>query len=404
MDYESLDLLGAPFQIVDTYVYYEGPKAFAMRSMTMPDLYYVVTTVDERDNGDLVALAAAVDGERYRAIRSGLVTFREAFTEAHSRALSVVTWHWSDEEIDARSSIDSISASDLTDSWLPIVGRRLQLQTDTIQAFDPQELLGMSDAQNRTIFAVEIAAAGVTRTELPLRVSGEVQVFLGGGIEGTLKQIARKAKSTIAREIMPLAIGNRAASYVFLMAIDSASMLEPVEFTGEALGRWDDLIGAMGSTETDRFLELLKAFPPPVRNNFRRLLKVLTSIDSGVSMSSVLAFTQTLRVSTASASQVRTAVAAIEGAKPKVRYVTIQRGILTGHVLHTRAFVLIDLADAFTYRGHMESDASIQANGFPVGDASYVTGVIRVETAFASEDEATGTNYFLESIERIEQS
>lgn len=403
MDYETLDLLGSPFRIVDTYVYYDGPKAFALQSTTMPDLYYVVTTVDEEDDGNIVALAVAVSGERFRAIRSGLVTFREAFSEARSQSLNTITWHWNDDD-EPEARIAPIEARFLTDSWLPTVGQRLQLQTDTIQAFEPSELVALSDAQNRTIFALEIGAAGVTRTEIPLRLSGELQLYFGGGVEGTLKQIARKAKSKAARDITPLAIGNRAASYVFLMAIDSASMLEPTELTGAALERWGELIGAMGATQLDQFLNLLRGLPSPVRNNFRKLLKALTSIDSGVSLSSVLAFTQQLRVSTASASQVRAAVAAIDGAKPKVRHVTVQRGLLTGHVLHTRAFVLIDLADGFTYRGHMDSEASTQANGFPVGDASYVAGVVRVETAFAAEDEATGTNYFLETIDRVDES
>lgn len=403
MDFESLDLPGAPFRIAETYVYYEGPKTLALRSISMPDLYYFVMTVDEEDDGTIVALAAAASGDRFRAVRSGLVTFRQAFTEASHRALHMILWRWPDEADRPRIQVDEIHPSQIDDRWLPTVGARLELPTETAKAFDPFELLTLSQAQNRSVFALEVDPANTLRTELPVRASGELQLFLGGGIEGTMAKRWQRSRQKTSRQVRPLAIGTRAASYVFLMAMDSGTdgaMIEPTEITGSTLDDWNALVAAVGADDTTALLRMLGGLPSPVRNNFRRLLGVLRSLDSGVRLAAAVAFTQEVRQASATAEQVRTAVAAIEEAPPVITYATVNRGVFTGHVMKTRRFDLIDLASGEAYRGHMDAEAAAEANGLPVGDTSFVSARVRIETPFASEEGASGTVYALETISR----
>jgi hypothetical protein len=412
MRYESLELLGSPFKIVDTYVYDEGPQTFAMRSVGIPDLYYFVNTVDE-DDDTLTALAVAVSGDRYRAVRSGLVEFRDAFTRAGARALTSITWSWSSGSAEPIITMRIVSGMDLSDDWLPVGGVRLDLRTDTLPAYDEAELVSLSQAQNRTVFALEVGAGGRLTSELPLRAAGELQGFLNGGVEALARSAARRAKKTaqasirpvkgstqsrVVAEFTPLSLGTRAASYVFVMAIDSGGALEATEVTTAAFEDLNGLVRAVNSENSANLLAAMRRHPARVRSNFRHLLTALTGIDSGLTVAASIAHSNSIIRSTATASQVRSASDAIKTAKPKLELVEVRRGVLTGHILASRTFVLTDLASGITYRGHMEEEAALQANGLPVGDSSFVSGRVRVEIPFAADEDESGRTYVLETL------
>jgi hypothetical protein len=408
MEFENLDLFGSPFEIVETYIYYEGPQTFSMRSLSVRDLYYFVNTADEADD-TITALAVAVSGDRFRAVRSGLVAFRQAFVEPSARALSKIIWTWSDSD-EVSVHIEELAADAAPDSWLPTWEARLDLPTDTGTPFEEAELLSLSAAQNRTIFALEVAAAKYQTTELPARTSGELQLFLAAGVDALARETARRTKSNpklrpvpskssgVTHHLTPMSLGTRAASYVFLMAIDSEGAMEATEVTAPIFESFNALVSAVSSEDVASLLAAMKGHQPRVRSNFRKLLATLTTIESGLSISAVVAHTQQVIRSSATASQVRSATHAIQTAKPKVQHVDIQRGLLTGLVIGTKVFVLSDLAAGVTYRGHMDDEASAQANGLSVGDESYVSGRIRIETPFAADEDGSGLVYFLEAI------
>jgi hypothetical protein len=409
MEFENLDLFGSPFEIVETYIYYEGPQTFAMRSLSMPDLYYFLNTADE-EHDSVTALAVAVSGDRFRAVRSGLVAFRQAFVEAPAHALSKIIWTWLGDSDEVHVHVEELAASAIPDRWLPMWEARLDLPTDTGTPFKEAELISLSSAQSRTIFALEVAAAKYQTTELPARTSGELQLFLAAGVDALARETARRTKakpklrpvpsksSRIAHHMTPMSIGMRAASYVFLMAIDSDGAMEATEVTAPIFESFNALVSAVSSEDAASLLAAMKEHQPRVRSNFRKLLATLTTIESGLSISAVVAHTQQVIRSSATASQVRSATHAIETAKPKVQHLDIHRGLLTGLVIGTKVFVLSDLASGITYRGHMDDDASAQANGLPVGDASYVSGRIRIHTPFAADEDGSGLVYFLETI------
>jgi len=101
----------------------------------------------------------------------------------------------------------------------------------------------------------------------------------------------------------------------------------------------------------------------------------------------------------ASADSVRGAVEAIDNVQPELSYVDVRRGILTGLVLRTKRFEIVDGATGATYKGYMTDDAANDANGLSVGDQSFVTARIRVETPFTNDqDDTTGIKQVLESI------
>lgn len=403
MDFESLDLVGGPFEPVETYVYYEGRRTFAMRSTTWPEFYYVVNTVDEdEETGSLTNLAVAVNGDRFRAIRSGTVPFREAFATAQRGTLSVIEWHWDDDIV--HPAIRSIDAGDLPAAWLPAPGVRLDLPTHTVVSFKRDALVSLADAQSRSVFAVEVETAGARITEFPARNAGELQIALDGEIIALAKEFTAGSKSVAAKEIRASVLELQAASFVLVMAIDTpGALVEPTEVTNAVFTQLNSLITAVAAGDSAAFLVELKKHGPTVRNRFKDMLRPLSAVGSGIALSSVVANSRTVVRAAATPDHVRSAVEAIDNVEPDVSTIDIRRGVLTGLVLRTQRFEVVDSATMAIYKGYMTDDVAGDANGLSVGDHSFVTASIRVMVPFTNDDDDnTGVKYILESIARFD--
>ncbi|MCE4026965.1 hypothetical protein LXM50_13380 [Microbacterium sp. Au-Mic1] len=409
MDFNSLDLIGAPFELVETYVYYDGPRTFAMRSTGMPDLYYVVNTVDEdEETGDVVALVAAVSSDRFRAMRSGVVPFRAVFTEAAHGSLFRVDWAWEYEPTGGAGWVPTISSligGDLPNRWLPSEEARLSLLTATVEPYEPSRLVALSQAQARTLFAIEVEHEGARITEFPARNAGELQVAVDGAIVSIAKEFVGTRRTPITRELHVSTLELQAASFVLVMAIDSGGVVEPTDVTSEVFDQLSSFIDAVASNEVSPLLEELKKHSPKTRNRLRDMLKPLAAVGSGITLSTAIAHTNALRAVSAEPVSVRAAVEFIETVPPEVSYVDVRRGVLTGLVLRTQRFEIVDAASNTPYKGSMSDEATDEANGLIVGNESYVTAKIRVETPLTNDDEQTaGVKYFLESIERFAEN
>lgn len=405
MNYESLALLGAPFEPVETYVYFDGRQTFAMRSTVLPDLFYIVNTVDESDDGNtLTALAVAVNKDRFRAIRSGFVPFRDAFEKAAPFSLFRIDWTFAAEG-QPTAEIGLLRAADVELAWLPADGARLNIPTQTVEPYVPNELVSLANAQARTIFAIEVATPNNRITGFPGRNAGELQVAVDRELVALTKEILAESKtkslsSAHAREIHSSVLGLKAASFVLVMGIDTVgSMVEATDVVRKVFERFNALVASVGETD-EAFLSQMKEHGSTVRNRFLDVLDSLERVGSGLALSSVIANTTEVVRTAASPDRVRSSVAAIRNVAPKIEHVDIGRGILTGLILSSKRFVIVDAADLkkLPYKGEMTKVATESANGLRVGDDSFVTARIRVEIPFAGEDEAAGTKYILESI------
>ncbi|MFC3295127.1 hypothetical protein [Clavibacter michiganensis] len=399
MDYESLPLLGAPFEYVETYVYFDGPQTFALRSRAMPDLYYVVNTVEESDDETAVtALAVAVNEDRFRAVRSGVIQFRDTFAGAAPFSLFSIVWTFGDEG-PPEVRIAPQRPSEIAEAWLPAVGARLKMPTATVRPFLSSELVSLSEAQGRTIFALEVETPDSLITGFPGRYAGELQTAVDGEVAALTKEIVTQSKSPHRHEIRSSVLDLRAASFVVVMGIDSVGTLaEATDVTELIFERLSELIAAVGDGDS-AFLSLVKEHTPTVRNRFLDMLTAASGAGSGLALTSVVAHSGRVVRASAPPDRVQSAVDAFEMVEPTVEYVDLERGILTGLVLRRQRFEIVDAANPMvTYKGEMTAAATTQANGLRVGDDSFVAARIRVETPFTSGDETTGAKFILEEI------
>jgi hypothetical protein len=394
MDFESLDLLGSPFEHVETYVYYDGRRTFTLRSLSWPDLYYFVNTVDEDEENDCVTtVVAAASRARFLAVRSGQVAFRAAFSEAHKQGLFVVEWTWSNV---VESYVPQITPSPegLPESWLPADGLHLDLETHTVRHFEPQYLLGVSAAQNRSVFAMRIQSDGARITEFPVRQMGELQMALDGELHALAREITGPG-SSISKSLRPSVLELQAASFVVVMAIESPdALVEPTDVTAAMFKAVNQILLAAATGVGSNIIAELSIHSRSVRNRFRDMLAPLVAVKSGLSLSVVVAFSNEVVTTALSADRVANAARVIDEAPPEVSHVEIYRGVLLGLVLLTKRF---DVASGVRYNGYMSDEAAHDANGFSVGDRSFVRARIRVEVPYGSEAEGR-KRYFLESI------
>jgi hypothetical protein len=401
IDYESLPLLGSPFEHVETYVYYEGRRTFALRS-TWADLYYIVNTVDEDEEADtLTTLCVALSGDRFRSVRSGIVGFREAFTESASQALHAVTWHFAEDPQAPTASIKPVSRGDLPEAWLPYPDTRLNLPSETEIPFRDADVGRLALSQSRTVFAIEVGGTGGNITQLPVRTTGELQVALGAEIDALYSQVA---KVGFARDVVPMFLGVRAASFVLVMAIESPGLVEIADVTQTVFENFEALIYATASEQRGALLGEMKKHNPRVRNRFKDILKPLSMIDSGIALITSVARSGEVSRVAATAVQVRAAYSEIENSPPGIEHVDIARGALIGLNVRTRSFEINDLASVATYKGHMDQDVQdLARQGFVVGESGLVSARIRMEIPFATGSGESGTHYFLEKLEALDE-
>ena len=399
MDFSNLDLFGGPLQHVETYVYYDGPRTFAMRSIEL-GLYYVFNAVEENEEtGESVFLVAAMNQQRFEAMRSGVVAFRSVF-DSENNTLQTVSWYF-DDEGRRLSKIDS--APVVPDDWLPARGARLSLKTQTGKGFTEKNLVLLSQAQGRTVFALELESEFNNITELPIRTSGLVQIALGGEYDALVREV-KGIRPDLHREIGINFLEVQAASFVMVMAVDrgQSSLLEPTEITSQAFEKLANLIRKAGTGDRTEFIDELRKHTAKVRNRFRDIITPLAAIGSGLTLSTVIADTRFVVRSEASPSAVRMAVEAIDNAEARVDHVDVHRGVLIGFNMRTKRFELFASTSGKTYRGYIDDAAQEQADGLPVGSSSYVRALVRVETPFASESEDTGEFHYIERIEAID--
>jgi hypothetical protein len=398
VDFTSLNLFGTPLQHVETYVDYDGPRTFSMRSAAWP-IYYIFNAVDEDEAaGSLTFLAVAVTESRFRATRSGLITFRDAFAGAGTGAVTLVTWVTSD---DGRSVVLE-PISEIPPEWLPVPGARLNLKTVTTKAFDARDLVHLSEAQDRTIFALEVESANSNITEFPTRFSGALQLAIHGEVEALAQESTSSRNSPAVRTFSTNVIELQAASFVIVFGVEnSATLAEQTELTTEVFEKLGALVSAAGAEDTDGFLDEMRKHGPRVRNRFLDILDPLVKTGSGLALTTAVAYEHKSTRASASASAVKSAAESIANVRPTITYVEVKRGVLMGLNVRTKAFELVDAVSETRYHGHMSEEARTEADGFPVGNSSYVYARIRVETRFAADDDTSGIQYFVESIREL---
>lgn len=386
-------------EIEEVYFYYEGPRFFAARNAS--GQRYLAIAVDE-DEGSDTYLYVAVSTDRFRAIRSGLVSLREAYTSAEDGHAVTVKATYGDSPTNQLELRDS---SEIPDAWLPTPDARLELDTPTQDPFASGDLVPRARAEQRAFIALRLVRPDGLRTEYP--ASALAETF--GDFQEAVHAMAQEEEGAptaagpipehITRGSELAIVELRAASFVVIMSPtqEENSLLEPL--ARRATRRLLDLLARSGDEE--RLSDSVVGLRKRAISKYRALLEGVVDRDTdlGLYFAAPGEELETVTVTPAGAeSGLRIATRASETSSELV----IERAILIGVNLRTRAFEISEPASDDRYAGRISVDALRQIEGLPTGEAHRYSIRLLVEQAYVSFSSEPSTKYRLLSIAPLE--
>lgn len=381
-------------EIEEVYFHYEGPRFFAARSGS--GQRYLAIAVDEDEYSDTY-LYVAMSTDRFRAVRSGLVSLREAYTSPEDGHAVAVKAHYGDSPA---NQMELLVSSEIPDAWLPTADARLELDTPTLDSFGPGDLVLRARAEQRAFIALRLALLDGRRTEYP---AGALAETFGDFQEAVHAMAQEEEGAPTAAGPIPehitrgseLAIVElRAASFVVIMSpTQEDSLLEPL--AQRATRRLLDLLARSG--EEERLSDSVAGLRKRAISKYRTLLEGVVDRDTdlGLYFAAPDEELETVTVTPASAEAgLRIATSASETSSELV----IERAILIGVNLRTRAFEISEPASDDRYAGRISVDALGQIEGLPTGEAHRYSVRLLVEQAYVSFSSEPSTKYRLLSI------
>lgn len=383
-------------ELDEVFLDYEGPKLFLARNAT--GQRYFVVAVDE-DDQHLVYLYLALSAERYLAVRSGLLTLRTALAEPEGDVF-VVRSNYGAQVHD----VQGIAPEQIPDAWLPDADAVLELPTHTQVAFDPTKLTERAGVEQRSLVALRLDRPDLVRTEYPLsdlkdllRDVQETVFAIAAEIEGRTTT-AGMIPTRITRESELSLVDLQAASFVVVLAPTLGGQMVEYSMAGDAS---DQLVSLIACASDDAALRAaVSRLHPRAFSKFRSLLTDVA--DTTASLNIYLAKPNgELRETVMSAQQANRGLAIMSEVSTDEAVVTVERAILIGANVRTRAFELRDEASDEKYAGKVARDALRQIEGLQIGEPLRYTARITVITTYPSTQSEAKTVHRLEAIRPV---
>lgn len=385
----------------EVYFQHDGPRFFALKSSRF-DMKLLGFCVDEdEERGTVTYIYLVLSSTRFRTVRSGGMSLVDAFKSAESGDIWEVIADYN--AVPPQNHVRQIN--EVPEEWLPANDAFLRLPTPTVDTFNSGQLVVESHEMFRSLMALELDPDQTNVTEIPLRSLGRVSNYLQDAMEALAQEEQGQRSTfgaiagTILAEIQMSAMEIRAASFVLVVGIDRGwRTLEYPEVVAGTMSRLITIFEAATSEET--LLAQLREYGPRVRNRIRHLLQCAKDIDSGLTFYTA-PFEGEPGKATLNRRQVSEALNTIAQVQPSITSLPLERVALTALNTTRHTFEVRDPLLGRRYFGVIPLDVRAQANGLPVGDASFYSVMLRVETDFASTEEEPIEKYQLLEIRPI---
>lgn len=208
-------------------------------------------------------------------------------------------------------------------------------------------------------------------------------------------------KRETTEEVQMSVVGLRAASFVLLVGTDKRGrFLERGDFVAETLGRLVELVQA--GEDEGKLVTAMRGYGPRARGKFTTLLRAVTEAGSGLGVH-VAPVERPVRSALLDVHQVRRALSIIEGVRPEIEELHLDRVILTALNTTRATFEVWDSVSGARYSGPVTREAREMVEGLRVGHSSYVQVDLEIEIDFAAiGDEDSIRKYFLKRISPLD--
>lgn len=357
-------------RIDEVFLRFDGPRLFS--AINEAGQRYIGVFVEETDDAEIF-LYAPVSEDRYRAIRSGALPLRAAFSDAQDGRVFVVTS--STEE--AGQVVEERGSETVPKDWLPDEDATLGVPTPTLPRFDPKELLIRAQAIGRTVAAIRLEAASI-RTEYPLRPLGEVMQLVQDNLDALAQEVAGKPTPTgpVQQEILSdveLAfVGAETTSFVLLVTSRAEAQLFEGPLLLSALELLARVVEAGGDEEQLR--ETLASLHARAIGRYRDLLEELEDVGSGISVYVATAGRDLIQAELTRDQVVENLHVVRESQAVPAEELEVE-GILIGVNVRTRVFELLD-DTGDRYSGKVIEQARNEIFGLTTGER-YRAAILR---------------------------
>ncbi|WP_425953345.1 DUF6575 domain-containing protein [Xylanimonas sp. McL0601] len=385
-----------PLERIEVYFEHDGPRFFALRSLSLDVRLLAFCTDEDDDTVDFLYLV--LSPQRFQQVRSGSIGLREAFEAAEPWSIWRVVEHYGGGLPYADAG--AVRFQEISDEDLPTDSARLNLPTPTVPALDLSQLEAEATSSLRTIAALELDAESQNLTEFSLRSLGQIGTRFQDSLDALAKEEAGRRNSRgvasmrATDEVQMNVLELRAASFAVVLGTDKRGrLLEHADSVEATLARLVGLV-ELGHQPDALIAELREHYGSVARARVVGLLRAVQQANSGLG---VVLSPQGKRATAARlrADEVDSAVARIDALEDVVNPVAVPRGVLYGANARTGTFDLYDAVRARRVSGKVAPEAREQVDGLRVGMHAWVEADLLEHLDFSASEEEGGATYTL---------
>lgn len=391
----ATDTILGPLEVGEVFFEHDGPRLFVAQSRA-GNLFLANCVDEDEDEYTETYLYVSVSRARMNLVRSGHVPLRDVYTHAEDGFVYQITAEYGKEV--PTNSLLTIPSNQIQDDWLPLADARLDLETETLPSFNPENFRVESEEEFRTRIALEIHPLHTRRTEYSLRSLSR----LAGSFQDTLDSLAQEERGRpTTRGLIPEEIlqeselvftGALAASFVLVLAPRSSPTLVGHDLVNKSTERLLELLQAADSQ--DELTKLLNRYGMRARSKFRGLLTILSDDETGAGVF-LADHLGRLSVAEIHLDSVRHALSIIDDRNPDSEKLELARVTLVGVNLRTGIFELFDNVAGQRYSGQMSPGAKAQMSGLPTGEEHFYTASLLKTMEYSTMTSDVSSSYRL---------
>jgi hypothetical protein len=335
-------------EIVEIYIYYDGPRLFACRNKAQQ----IFLAIWMNDNEWLYV---PVSPSRFQSVRSGAITLFEAIRHAEDKSVLEVKMSLEGQTL----SVRDIPCEDLPADWLPDPGERLAYGDAKSNFLSSASQLERDSG--REVFFIRLYENQPGRSEVPAKRLGpllftfqEALDALGQSIAGESTNRGPIPAGMLVATQMSL-VSTEAGSFGLTLAASSIQSLFGNTVAADALDGFVSLI-EIGS-DIQKLTEQLVKLKTRAASKYRKFLREVVSTNTDLTIDWNSARPGRGRKARMPISTAVDALAAVEGIETKLSEQLQVECVLVGLNIRKRTYEINEVREQKKYSGRIADEA-----------------------------------------------
>jgi hypothetical protein len=364
-------------EIVEVYLYYDGPKLFICRNSTQ-QLYLANWIEGGKEN---TWLYVALSFKRLRQLQRGEISLHDAFLLAENDYVYLVKLSNEDSLLD----LLSFRGRDLPPEWLPIEGEFLErTDDDSLLEHGASAAAAIAKMSGREVLFMRLYDNEPLRQGAPAQGLGQLLLSLQGSVNAFAQSLSGRttARGTIPGELLSASELSVVETYAgsFGVHLASTAGVNPSKesLAGDAIEELITLIDV--GSDAERLRVRLSKLRRRAASRYRALLAaiVAANTDFQVNWGSVKAGRG--RSAKLAIGVARDALSAIQNIETNLTEILQVEGVLIGINIRTKYYEITSRVDGKKYSGAIATEAVTDVQHATINESYSATLRLRTDT------------------------